>query len=180
MQEILKVVNEAECLYDQGQLNLAIDAMSREISQKLSNANPVVLCVLNGGIIPTAEIIKRLDFPMELESIKVGRYHGETYGSTIQWSLEPGISLMDRVVLIIDDILDEGITLAEIKRYCVKKGAKSVYAAVVVEKATGRSKATHADFTGVVAENKYLFGYGMDYKGYLRNWPGIYACKDIV
>jgi len=88
-------------------------------------------------------------------------------------------TLTDRTVLIIDDILDEGITLSTIYDYCIAQGARAVYSAVLIDKKIGRDKPIQADFVGLETENRYLFGYGMDCKGYGRNAAGIYACKDI-
>ena len=98
------------------------------------NNNPLLLSVLNGGIIPTAELALRLRFPLEIDSIKAGRYQGETRGNEIRWLLKPTIPLRRRTVLIIDDVLDEGITLAEIRKYCIEEGAEAVYTAVIVDK----------------------------------------------
>lgn len=178
--EVKTIAAEAECLFDESALAQALDDMAQAITEQLSASNPLVLSVLNGGIIPTAELVTRLRFPLEIDSIKVGRYQGETTGSHVmKWMLTPSISLQGRTVLIVDDVLDEGITLAEIRRYCQEQGAASVYAAVLVEKLLDHPKPAQADFVAVKADNRYLFGYGMDYKSYLRNWPGIYACKTV-
>ena len=96
----------------------------------------------------------------------------------LTWILKPGTPLTCRTVLIVDDILDEGLTLEAIYQYCREKGAVSIYSAVLVDKILDRPKPVQADFVGLQTENYYLFGYGMDYKGYLRNASGIYACKD--
>jgi hypoxanthine phosphoribosyltransferase len=120
-----------------------------------------------------------LRFPLEIDSIKAGRYQGETRGNEMRWLHKPGIPLEGRTLLIVDDVLDEGITLAEIRRWCFAEGAEAVYTAVLVDKQLGREKPCRADFVGLETENRYLFGYGMDYKSYLRNWPGIFACKTV-
>jgi hypoxanthine phosphoribosyltransferase len=178
-EEIRRVAAEAECLYSLAALHIELDRIAAEITTRLQESHPLVLCVLNGGIIPTGELITRLHFPLELDSIKAGRYQGATRGGEFHWILEPGLSLQDRTVLIVDDVLDEGITLAEIKRYCTARGASAVYAAVIVEKILNKPKPAQADFIAVRADNRYLFGYGMDYKNHLRNWPGIYACRTV-
>lgn len=179
MQEIERVAAEADCLYPEAAVEAALDRMAQEITALLADRNPVLLCVLNGGILPMGRLAVRLRFPLEMDSIQAGRYQGETRGTEMRWRLQPGISLQGRTVLIVDDVLDEGITLAEIRAFCLAQGAAAVYAAVLVEKELGREKPSKADFIGLHAENRYLFGYGMDYKGYLRNWPGIYACRQV-
>ena len=94
--------------------------------------------------------------------------------------MKPGTPLKGRTILIIDDVLDEGITLAAIKAYCLEQGANAVYCAVLIDKLLGHEKPIKADFVGLEVENRYLFGYGMDYKGYLRNAAGIFACSGDV
>ncbi|MEN9682228.1 MAG: hypothetical protein RLZZ627_2121 [Pseudomonadota bacterium] len=178
-QEIRQVTEEAECLHDLRAVRTAIERMGREITAILKDENPLVLSVLNGGIFFTSELLLYLPFPLELDSIKAGRYQGATAGSTMQWQVEPTLSVEGRTILVLDDILDEGITLAEIHRYLEEKGAKRIVSAVLVDKDLGRTKPYRADHVGLVTENRYLFGFGLDYKGYLRNWPGIYACRTI-
>lgn len=178
-EEIERVIAEADCLFTRNDVEAALDRMAVEITALTGNNNPLLLSVLNGGIIPTAELALRLRFPLEIDSIKAGRYQGETRGSEIRWLLKPTIPLRARTVLLIDDVLDEGITLAEIRKYCIEEGAEAVYTAVVVDKKLKKEKPCQADFVGLEAEDRYLFGFGMDYKSYLRNWPGIFACKHV-
>ncbi|HYE34887.1 hypoxanthine-guanine phosphoribosyltransferase [Methylocaldum sp.] len=178
-EEIERVIAEADCLFTESEVEAALDRMATEITALIGDRAPLLLSVLNGGIIPTTKLALRLHFPLEIDSIKAGRYQGETRGSEIRWLLKPTISLRGRTVLIIDDILDEGITLAEIRKYCLEEGAESVYTAVVVDKKLNKEKPCRADFIGLEAEDRYLFGFGMDYKNYLRNWPGIFACKRV-
>ncbi len=88
--------------------------------------------------------------------------------------------MIDRNILIVDDILDEGHTLKAIVDWCQQQGANQVYTAVLMNKDLGTSKPIQANFVGLQVANHYLFGYGMDYKGYLRNAAGIYACKEVL
>lgn len=179
LQEVRRVAAEAERLYSDQEVEAALDRMAAAITAQLAERNPLVLSILNGGIFPTARLLLRLAFPLELDSIKAGRYQGQTQGAAMQWIYLPRVSLPGRTVLLVDDVLDEGITLAEIRRWCLAEGAAEVYSAVLVDKQLGHEKPCQADFIGVETENRYLFGYGMDYKGYLRNWPGIYACRTV-
>ncbi|BBA37214.1 phosphoribosyltransferase [Methylocaldum marinum] len=178
-EEIERVLAEADCLFRESEIEATLDRMAAEITMLVGDKTPLLISVLNGGIIPTAMLALRLRFPLEMDSIKAGRYQGETSGSEIRWLLKPTIPLRGRTVLIIDDVLDEGITLAEIRKYCLEEGAEAVYTAVVVDKKLNKEKPCRADFIGVEAENRYLFGFGMDYKSFLRNWPGIFACKHV-
>lgn len=177
LQEIQHVLDNADLLYDEQSVERAIDAMAEKINLLLFDRNPLLLCIINGGIVTAGKLMTRLSFPLTVEAIKASRYRNQTAGGEIEWLLKPGESMTGRTVLIIDDILDEGITLSAVYDYCREQGAASVYSAVLVEKLLSKPKPVKADFIGVTAEDRYLFGYGMDYKGYLRNAPGIYACN---
>jgi len=176
LKEIEQVKDNANLIFSRQQVDQALDGMAEGITDLLSEQNPLLLSVMNGGIITTALLMLRMPFTFQLDSIFVSRYRNTTQGNEIQWLKEPSVPIRDRVVLLIDDILDEGITLAEIKQYCLKQGAKSVFTAVLVDKMLGFEKPIVADIVGLTCDNRYLFGYGMDYKGYLRNAPGIFAC----
>lgn len=178
LDEIARVGREADRLYSETEVEAAIDRIAAQIDARLADKNPVLLTVLNGGIVFAAKLVMRLRFPFELDAINASRYRGETRGSLIRWLLKPSIALAGRTVLIVDDILDEGVTLAEIVKYCKEQGAGAVHTCVLIDKQIGGAKPCHADFAALEAENRYLFGYGMDYKNYLRNAPGIFACKE--
>lgn len=179
LDEIKQVEREAELLYTEAQLEAAIDRIALEITARLSASNPILLPVLNGGIIFAGKLLPRLPFPLQIDGIQASRYRGETSGGQIQWLLKPSLPLQGRTVLLVDDILDEGLTLAVIKEWCVKQGAAEILIAVLIDKQIGRERPCRADFIGLEAVNRYLFGYGLDYKNYLRNAPGLYACKGL-
>lgn len=176
--EIELVQTSAKCLYTQTEVEAAITHLAREISRDLSNVNPVVLCVLNGGIITTGKLLPMLSFPLELDSVHATRYRGNTQGRQLAWLYEPTIELTGRVVLLVDEVLDVGVTLAAIREYCFTRGASRVKIAVLVDKRLATPKPCQADYVGLTCDNCYLFGYGMDYKGYLRNAPGIFAVRE--
>ncbi|MGD8547730.1 MAG: hypoxanthine-guanine phosphoribosyltransferase [Thiohalophilus sp.] len=177
--EVNQTLAEADCLYDQQQVEAALDKMAAGITQVLYNRDPLVLCVLTGAIIPAGHLLTRMSFPMQIDYIHATRYAGDTRGGELSWQVRPSHSLKDRNILVVDDILDEGITLAAILEHCRQEGAAEVYSAVLIEKQHDRKNGLQADFVGLRTEDRYLFGYGMDYKGYLRNAPGIYAVKGM-
>ena len=179
LEEIRQVERDAELIYSMDQLESAIERIAAEINARLGGSNPILLTILNGGIIFSGKLLSRLRFPLQIDAVKASRYRGETSGGQIEWSLKPKLPLQGRTVLLIDDILDEGITLAEIKAWCWEQGAEEVLTAVLVDKQIGRERPCRADFVGLEAENRYLFGYGLDYKNYLRNAPGIFACQGL-
>jgi len=178
LEEIKHVQATADLLHSERQVEAAIDKMAQEINIALIDQNPLLLCVINGGIVTCGKLLTRLTIPLTIDSIHASRYQNQTSGGSIKWLVQPETPLKNRIVLIVDDILDEGITLEAIYQYCWDKGATSVYSAVLVNKILDHEKPVSADFIGLNVENRYLFGYGMDYKGYLRNAPGIYACKE--
>jgi len=174
---IQEVYDKATCLYTKQEVESALDKMAKEIEAKLENNYPLLLSVMVGGLIPAGNLLPRLDFPLELDYIHATRYNNTTQGGRLEWLVYPKVSLRDRSVLIIDDILDAGITLAAIVDYCRAQNAKEVYSAVLLDKQQTRLPGglPKADFTGITMEDGYVFGYGMDYKGYLRNAPGIFV-----
>ena len=177
--EIKQVLQEADCLYTQAEVEQQLDRMADEISARHANSNPVFLCVMTGAMVPAGHLLTRLNFPLELDYIHATRYAGETTGGELAWATEPLISFQDRDIIVFDDILDEGVTLAAIVDYCRKQGARQVFSAVLVEKCHDRKQGIRADYVGLEIVDRYVFGYGMDYHGYLRNVPGIYAVKGL-
>ncbi len=171
------VYSKATCLYNREQVEAALDRMADEIHNELADKNPIFICVMIGGLIPMGNLITRLDFPLEMHYVHATRYRGDTRGRDLHWKVTPEAVFKDRTVVVVDDILDGGLTLAAILKYCKDEGAKEIYSAVLVEKEDVRLEGgiPRADFTGLTVEDRYVFGYGMDYKEYLRNAPGIYA-----
>jgi len=179
-ESVNRVFNRATCLFPSEEVELAFDRMAEEINSELGEKNPILLCVLIGGLVPTGHLLPRLNFPMELDYIHVTRYQGKMSGSILNWKAKPSALLDGRTVLVIDDILDAGLTLAAVMNYCRNEGAREVYSAVLVDKINSRDEGgiIEADFTGLRVEDRYVFGYGMDYHNYLRNAPGIYLVAD--
>ncbi|MGH8659038.1 MAG: hypoxanthine-guanine phosphoribosyltransferase [Gammaproteobacteria bacterium] len=178
--EISRVALEADLLFDRVTVETALDTMAAAIAEQLADTNPLILSVMIGGIVPTGNLLKRLRFPLELDYVHATRYRGHTRGGDLHWIKRPAISLQDRTVLVVDDVLDEGVTLAAIVNDCQAKGAAQVLTAVLVEKQLQPMASKHrAQFVGLKAVNRYLFGFGMDYKAYLRNADGIYAVREM-
>ena len=179
-EEANMVASRAECLFTDEQVQRALDVMAAQITARISNDNPIVLCVMTGGIIVTSELLKRFSFPLEVDYLHATRYGDDTVGDTLRWLVEPRKSLEGRTVLIVDDILDVGKTLHEIVNYCTELDANNVYSAVLADKLHDRKDGLlKADFTALEVPDRYVYGYGMDYKQYLRNTAGIYAAAKI-
>lgn len=176
--EITRIQAEADLIYSSTEVEIAIAKMAEKISIVLKDKNPIVICLMVGGIILTGKLLPLLGFPLQVEYLHATRYQGEISGNTLHWIKKSTFPLQGRHVLIIDDILDEGTTLASVVWACEKHQAKTIQTAVLVDKQLNRERDfKKADFTGLLVPNRYIFGYGMDYKEYLRNAPGIYAVK---
>lgn len=176
-----EILKNAECLYNHDQVLKAIDNMAASMTEKLAGTNPVVLSVMTGAMIVAGHLAVRLQFPLEMDYIHATRYRGTTRGGDLHWLVEPRIDLKGRTVVVVDDIMDGGLTLAAIIDYCHQAHASKVYTAVLVDKRRKREPGVNfePDFVGLTTEDKYLFGFGLDYEEYLRNAPGIYAVNGV-
>ncbi len=175
--KIQDVYKKSTRLFSTEEVEAALDRMAIDIHQQLHDQNPVLLCVMIGGLVPLGNLLPRLDFPLEVDYVHATRYRGEITGGKVHWKVRPSTNLFDRTVLIVDDILDGGITLAAIVEEVKALGAKVVLTAVLVDKYHKRVEngLKNADFVGLQIEDHYIFGYGMDYNEYLRNAPGIFV-----
>ncbi len=171
------ILARAERLADRAAVEVALDRMAGEISRDLAGRDPLVLAVMVGGLMPAAWLLERLAFPLQLDYVHATRYRGGTRGDEhIEWLARPRTPLAGRAVLVIDDILDEGHTLAAILADCRGQGAAEVRSAVLVEKQHARRVAgLHADYTGLRVGDRYLFGCGMDYHERHRQHASVYA-----
>ena len=180
LEDALHVRAQADCLHDTAAVRAAFDRLAALITQDYAGRNPLVLCVMNGGLFPMSEITQRLDFPFEQDYLHATRYRGATLGGGLVWKRQPDTqSLAGREVLVIDDILDEGHTLVAIRRALTEFQPSRLRVAVLAEKMHDRRAAgAHAEYVGLAVEDRYVFGCGMDYKEYWRQLPAIYAVKD--
>ena len=175
-EQISEVQARATCLHDAQAIESALDAMAVAISAELAQKNPLLLCVMHGGLITCGKLATRLHFPLQMDYLHATRYRGATSGKDLQWKTFPSESLKGRTVLLVDDILDVGTTLKLIVDYCREQECEAVHTAVLMDKQHDRKvPGIRADFVGLRVADHYLYGYGMDYKGYLRNADGIYA-----
>lgn len=181
MDEIIRAREQADCLADAAAVDAALNRMAAEITAQLGDSNPLVYTVMNGGLILAGRILPRLPFPLEVAYLHATRYGHALKGTQLDWRVRPTHDLRGRTVLVLDDILDEGHTLHAILQYLRDEGAKDVRAAVLTQKLHDRKAypGMRADFTGLDVADRFLFGCGMDYKGYWRNAPGIYAVKGL-
>lgn len=170
-----EILSQAQLVHSPEVIADVIYRLGLEISSQLAHTNPVVICVMNGGLVFAGQLITQLAFPLQVDYIHASRYHDQKEGKTLTWYVTPRVELSGRTVLLIDDILDEGITLQAIREKCLALGAKAVFSAVLAEKSIKRQADIRADFIGLAVPNRYVFGFGMDVHGYWRNLPAIYA-----
>ena len=175
--KIQAVYDKSTQLYSVEEVGAALDRMATAISARLHDKNPVLVCVMIGGIVPLGNLLPRLDFPLEVDYLHATRYQGDIHAADLQWKVKPSLNLQGRTVLIVDDILDAGVTLGAIIREVEALGAAEIYTAVLVDKHHKRDEngLQQADFVGLEVDDHYIFGYGLDYHEYLRNAPGIFV-----
>ncbi len=179
LQEIEQVRKEADCLWEPQQIEVALDQMAEQLSERIADRHPLLLTVMNGAVIPMGYLLTRLDFPLQVDYVHASRYGSELSGGALEWVARPQITLQDRTVVIVDDIHDEGGTLQALQKWSEQQGAREVVTVTLVTKLHDRKIAPPSDFNALTVPDRYVFGFGMDYKGYLRNLPGIYAVKGM-
>jgi len=174
------VFNRATLLITDEEIMSATKKMAADITQTLADKNPILLTVMNGGMMFASELAKRLTFPLQMDYLHATRYIGTSGGENLHWKRLPALDLNQRVVLIVDDLLDGGVTLTGIIDFCKTQKAEAAYTAVMLDKKVKRLPGTieTADFSGLPVGDEYVFGFGLDYYNYLRNVPGIYAVHE--
>ena len=172
------IAARAELLVSATDMELALDRMASDIESALGNRDPVVLCVMTGAVVAVGRLLPRLGFPLRLDYVHATRYGTATSGGDLQWRYRPSEAVRGEHVLVVDDIFDAGVTLDCIVRACREDGATDVQTAVLVEKVRPRPVAMTPDFVGGRVPNRYLIGYGLDYRHYFRNVSGVYAVAD--
>ena len=174
-QDLLAV---ADVIHSAEVVAAAVRRVAGEITATLSDSNPLVLCVMSGGVPFAGHLMTQLDFRLEFDYMHVTRYGQDTLGGALSWRSAPWTQVKGRTVLVLDDILDEGLTLAAIVTRMKELGAKACYTAVATDKLNGKKKPIKADFVALTVPDRFVFGFGMDVRGEYRNLPAIYAMKE--
>jgi hypoxanthine phosphoribosyltransferase len=176
--EVQAVRRAARRLYSPREVARALDTMADELAPRLRGTNPVVLAVMHGGAYAALELCKRFDFPHEFDYVHVTRYRGATRGGDVEWRVRPRAALAGRTVLVVDDILDRGKTLRVLDAELKRLGVRDRLTAVLVVKRLARRALWRATVVGLAVDDVYVFGSGMDYRGYWRELAGIYAVAE--
>lgn len=176
--EAQRILDTSDLIVAADEVDAAVARVARGICERLGDAHPLVLSVMGGAVVFTGQLLPRLRFPLDFDYIHVTRYGDATSGGALRWIVTPREQVQGRTVLVVDDILDEGITLAAIVDKLRAEGAAKCYTAVFADKHIGRAKPIAADFVGVELPNRYVFGFGMDVKGAWRNLPDVRAVTE--
>ncbi|WP_408641576.1 hypoxanthine-guanine phosphoribosyltransferase [Sideroxyarcus emersonii] len=174
-QEARAILRDAEQIRSADEVQAAVRRVAHEINATLADQHPLVLSVMGGAVVFTGQLLPLLDFPLDFDYLHVSRYGNGKQGGELHWKVAPRENVRNKVVLVVDDILDEGETLQAIRQRVMELGASSFYSAVFADKENGKSKPIRADFVGMALPDRFVFGYGMDIHGAWRNLPAIYA-----
>lgn len=155
------------------QINQRVEELAEILTEKYQDKDPLVVAVLNGSFMFCSDLLKKMNFPLELNFIKVSSYGNKTESSgNIQ--IDGGrIDMKDRNVLIVEDIIDSGNTLKKLSEYFAQLGAASVETVVLLDKPSRREADIEADYAGFKIADQFVVGYGLDYAQYYRNLPYI-------
>src|SRR4051812_10427950 len=178
LEEAWAFLRDSEPVASAAEVAAAVERVAGEIQARFAEAYPLVLAVMGGAIVFAGQVLPRLRFPLDFDYIHASRYGAATRGATIEWRVTPPKGVAGRNVLVLDDILDGGDTMAAIRERLLELDARSFSCAVLVEKKLERQKPIHADFIGLTIPDRFVFGCGMDAKGFWRNLPEIRAMKE--
>lgn len=176
--EARRLLAMADLVCSEAEVQAAVAKVAEAITARLAEDNPLVLAVMGGATIFAGHLLPRLRFPLEFDYLHATRYGDAVRGGELTWIVQPRIPVVGRAVLVVDDILDEGMTLAAIRRRVLELGAAACYTAVFSDKDIGRAKPIEPDFVGLSLPNRFVFGFGMDVRGAWRNLPAIYAVRE--
>ena len=188
---IAEALEQSDLIYDRAAIDAAIAGMADAIAADYIGqvpANrmgdsfvPVFLTVMHGALPFAGQLALELGargLDLQFDYLHATRYRGSNQGGELVWKHRPATALYGRRVLIADDILDEGHTLAEVRRWCIEQGATDVRIAALTVKDHDRCVAgIRADYVGLHLPDRYVYGFGMDYHEQGRNLPAIYALK---
>ncbi len=173
-----QMLRGADLVFGAEEVAHAIRDLAGKITGELADAYPLVLTVMGGAVVFAGQLLPLLRFPLDFDYIHVTRYGSAIVGSKLDWRVAPPAQVRGRTVLVLDDILDGGNTMAAIRERVLSLGAAAFYCAVLTEKASGVAKPITPDFVGLKVPDRFVFGCGMDARGFWRNLPEIYALKE--
>ncbi len=175
LEKALEIHSSADLLFDRQAVEQGIEDLAAKVAKDCEKDFPIVLCVMNGGLYLTGQLLRHWDFPMTLDYVHATRYRLATLGKDVLWKAYPQNEIKDRHVIIVDDIFDQGYTLEEIRSYCVKHGARKCSSVFLIRKTHDRKKSSiQPDYVGLECGDCYVYGAGMDLNGHFRNLSSIH------
>jgi len=176
MINLKQLVSESTKIYSYQEIVDAIDDIAACCNKKFKNKHLSLMPIMKGALPFSGHMIPKLDFSLELDYIHASRYKNNIATENLEWFYKPNNQLVkNKSILLVDDVLDEGITMASVKRNLLALGAKEVFVAVLFDKKINIEKPIKADFIGLEIPNKYVYGFGLDFNGIGRNMPHLYA-----
>jgi hypoxanthine phosphoribosyltransferase len=175
LEKALEIHNSADLLFDSQAVDQGIAELAAKVAKDCEKEFPLVLCVMNGGLYLTGQLLRHWDFPMTVDYVHATRYRLATLGKDVLWKTYPQNEIKGRNVIIVDDIFDQGYTLEEIRSYCVKHGARKCSSVFLIRKTHDRKKSNiQPDYVGLECDDCYVYGAGMDLNGHFRNLSSIH------
>ncbi len=175
------LLQNAEEIFDADAVQRAVTDVADKLNARFDRPDdetfPLVLGVMGGAVVFVGQVLPQLRFPLEFDYIHVSRYGDDDQGGQVVWKVIPRPNVAGRTIIVLDDILDEGETLAHVKQRLLDMGAAEVIIAVFADKAIKRTKPLKADIIGLTIPDKFVVGFGMDVYGYWRNLPGLWAIR---
>lgn len=167
-------------LYSEEELNKRMNEMAQEITAEYENDTPIVVPVMTGAMMFSSEMLKRMNFKLNVDIVKASSYVGSKSTGNVKLVQDVKSDVKGRRVILMEDIIDTGRTLKFLKELFEKRGAKSVEICAMLDKPETRVVDLHGDYIGFEAPDEFLVGYGLDYNGFYRNLPYIGVLKRSV
>lgn len=153
-----------------------VKELGREISADYDGREPIVVGVLNAALVFMADLVRQTSIPLEIEFLSVSRF-GE--GGRVGIAMDTSVSLQDRHVLILEDLVDTGLTLSFLRELLVTRKVASIATVTLIDKAPRRIVDVPLEYRGFEVGEEFLVGYGLDYEGWYRNVPALWAVHDF-
>ena len=164
-------------LHDRQAIDTLIDGQAALMNSRYSDERILVLAVMTGALVYAGQLLPRLRFELELDYVHATRYDGARSGGNLQWLMRPRQTVTGRKVLLLDDILDEGVTLCGIRDWLLQEGAADVAIAVLVHKQKPLPQPCAPTFPALTVPDRYVYGFGLDADGLWRNADGIFVAE---
>lgn len=173
------ILSRSQLIYTHEEIVSAIDLLAEKLNRKFNNKKVLLLPVLTGAIPFVGMLLPRLSFAIEVNYFHVSRYQNNIGTNQIKITHQPSPeSVFNQEILVVDDILDEGITLKLINEHLMTIKPKSITNVVLFEKQLDIKKEISAHYVGLVVPDAYVFGFGLDFNGAGRNIPDLYAFNE--